>query len=154
MNWLHNRIPPPLIASLCGLLMWLGARHWPGGQELPLNWRLGLALPVLLLGIAVCLAGVLSFRRARTTVNPLKPQSASALVDSGIYRHTRNPMYLGFAMLLLAWTLFLAWPPALLGVAGFVLYMNHLQIAPEEQALSRLFGEDFARYCTQVRRWL
>ena len=63
-------------------------------------------------------------------------------------------MYLGFAMLLLAWTLFLAWPPALLGVAGFVLYMNHLQIAPEEQALSRLFGADFARYCTQVRRWL
>lgn len=154
MHWLRNRIPPPLVASLFGLLMGWGARQWPGGLELALSWRLAIALPVLLLGIAVCLAGVLSFRRARTTVNPLKPQSASALVNSGIYRHTRNPMYLGFAMMLLAWALFLAWPPALLGVAGFVLYMNHLQIAPEEQALSRLFGEEFARYCAQVRRWL
>lgn len=154
MHWLRNRIPPPLIASLCGLLMWLGARQWPSDLELSWGSRLGLALPVLLLGIAVCLAGVLSFRRARTTVNPLRPESASALVNSGIYRHTRNPMYLGFAIMLLAWTLFLTWPPALLGVAGFVLYMNYLQIAPEEQALNSLFGEDFARYCAQVRRWL
>jgi protein-S-isoprenylcysteine O-methyltransferase Ste14 len=154
MNWLHNRIPPPLIATLFGLLMWLGTRQWQDNLELTLTWRLGLALPVLLLGITVCLAGVLSFRRARTTVNPLKPQSASALVNSGIYRYTRNPMYLGFAIMLLAWTLLLAWPPALLGVAGFVLYINQFQILPEEQALSSLFGEDFAHYCTQVRRWL
>jgi protein-S-isoprenylcysteine O-methyltransferase Ste14 len=154
MNWLHNRIPPPLIATLFGLLMWLGTRQWQDNLELTLTWRLSLALPVLLLGITVCLAGVLSFRRARTTVNPLKPQSASALVNSGIYRYTRNPMYLGFAIMLLAWTLLLAWPPALLGVAGFVLYINHLQIIPEERALSSLFGEDFAHYCTQVRRWL
>lgn len=154
MNWLHNRIPPPLVAALCGLLMWLGAWQWPSGLQLPLAWRLALALPVLLLGLVVCLAGVLSFRRARTTVNPLKPESASALVNSGIYRYTRNPMYLGFAMMLLAWALFLAWPAAGLGVVAFVLYLNRFQIGPEERALDRLFGEDFARYCAQVRRWI
>jgi protein-S-isoprenylcysteine O-methyltransferase Ste14 len=154
MNWLEHRIPPPLVAALCGLLMWLAARQWPAAVELSLGWRLGLALPLALLGLVVCLAGVLSFHRARTTVNPLKPQSASALVDSGVYRYTRNPMYLGFALVLLAWALFLAWPAAVLGVVAFVLYLNRFQIGPEERALDRLFGEDFARYCAQVRRWL
>jgi len=154
MHWLRNRIPPPLIASLCGLLMWLGARQWPSDLALSLGWRLSLALPLLLLGIGVCLAGVLSFRRARTTVNPLRPESASALVNTGIYRHTRNPMYLGFAIMLLAWSLFLAWPAAGLGVMAFVLYINYLQILPEERALRGLFGEDFARYCDALPIWL
>jgi protein-S-isoprenylcysteine O-methyltransferase Ste14 len=154
MNWLHNRIPPPLIASLIALLMWLGTQQWPINHQLSLTLRLAIALPLLLLGIVVCLAGVLSFQRARTTVNPLQPQRASALVSSGIYQHTRNPMYLGFAITLLAWTIIVAWPPALLGVAGFVVYMNRFQIAAEEHALSTLFEYDFARYCSHVRRWL
>ena len=66
-------------------------------------WRLGAALALAALGAGVCLAGVASFRRARTTVNPLVPEQASSLVQAGIYRHTRNPMYLGFAILLVAW---------------------------------------------------
>lgn len=151
---MDNRIPPPLVATLFGLLVWFAARHFPGALALALEWRIGLALVVLLAGIAVCLAGVFSFRRARTTVNPLKPETASALVSSGIYRYTRNPMYLGFATVLLAWSIFLAWPPALLGVLGFVIYMNLFQIAPEERALASLFGGEFTHYCSQVRRWL
>ncbi|UVJ43632.1 isoprenylcysteine carboxylmethyltransferase family protein [Pseudomonas sp. LS1212] len=154
MRWLENRIPPPLVATLFGLLIWLAARQLPGGLELAIEWRLGAALAVLLAGAGVCLAGVLSFRRARTTVNPLKPETASALVSSGIYRYTRNPMYLGFAIALLAWSIFLAWPLALLGVLGFALYMNRFQIGPEERALSALFGADFHQYCGRVRRWL
>ncbi|MBG6289848.1 isoprenylcysteine carboxylmethyltransferase family protein [Pseudomonas nitroreducens] len=106
------------------------------------------------MGAAVCLAGVLSFRLARTAVNPLRPETASALVSSGIYGHTRNPMYLGFAIALVAWAFYLASPVALLGVVGFVLYMNRFQIGPEEQALASLFGEAFAAYRTRVRRWL
>lgn len=97
---------------------------------------------------------MLSFRKARTTVNPLKPETASALVSSGVYRYTRNPMYLGFAIVLIAWSIFLAWPPALLGVLGFVMYMNIFQIGPEERALASLFGREFTQYCSQVRRWL
>ena len=89
---MDNRIPPPLVAALFGLLMWFAARHSPGTLELTIEWRIALALLVALAGVAICLAGVLSFRRARTTVNPLKPQTASALVSSGVYRYTRNPM--------------------------------------------------------------
>ena len=151
---MDNRIPPPLVAALFGLLMGCAARYLPGAVALTIEWRIGLALVVLLAGVAICLAGVLSFRRAHTTVNPLKPETASALVSSGVYRYKRNPMYLGFATVLIAWSILLAWPPALLGVLGFVMYMNRFQIGPEERALARLFGREFAQYCSQVRRWL
>ncbi|WP_338477931.1 isoprenylcysteine carboxylmethyltransferase family protein [Pseudomonas trivialis] len=151
---MDNRIPPPLVATLFGLLMWCAARYLPGAMQLTIEWRTSLALVVLLAGLAICLAGVLSFRRVRTTVNPLKPETASALVSSGVCRYTRNPMYLGFATVLIAWSILLAWPPALLGVLGFVMYMNIFQIGPEERALTSLFGREFTRYCSQVRRWL
>lgn len=151
---MDNRIPPPLVATLFGLLAWFASQYLPGTLNLAVEWRIGLALVVLLAGVAICLAGVFSFRRADTTVNPLKPETASALVSSGVYRYTRNPMYLGFATILLAWSIFLAWPPALLGVLGFVIYMNLFQIAPEERALASLFGKEFTHYCSRVRRWL
>lgn len=151
---MDNRIPPPLVAILLGLLIWLAASSLPGTLDLAVEWRIGLSLVVLFAGAAICLAGLISFRRAHTTVNPLKPKTASALVRSGVYRYTRNPMYLGFATALTAWSIYLAWPPGLLGVLGFVVYMNRFQIGPEERALGGLFGADFTQYCSQVRRWL
>jgi protein-S-isoprenylcysteine O-methyltransferase Ste14 len=100
------------------------------------------------------LAGLAAFRRARTTVNPLQPDRASALVSAGIYRYTRNPMYLALAMALLAWGLWLGHAVAPCGVAIFVAWMNRYQIAPEERALAGLFGAEFERYRREVRRWL
>ncbi len=150
---LENKVPPPLVALVFGGLMG-GASLGLPGLELAWGTRLLLALPLIGAGLLFVLAGGISFRRARTTVNPLKPEAASALVTSGIYRFTRNPMYVGFALWLLAWGLYLASPLVLLGVLGFVLYMNRLQIAPEERALGRLFGADFAAYRQRVRRWL
>ena len=149
MDWLEHRIPPPLVAIISGLLMWLAVR-----PIAPLGGRLWLALLVVLAGAAVCLAGVASFRRARTTVNPLKPESASSLVVAGIYRHTRNPMYLGFAIILLGWCVFLGSALAVLGVAAFVLYIGRFQIRPEERALRELFGAEFDAFCGRVRRWV
>lgn len=149
MDWLEHRIPPPLVAIISGLLMWLAVR-----PIAPLGGRLWLTLLVVLAGAAVCLAGVASFRRARTTVNPLKPESASSLVVAGIYRHTRNPMYLGFAIILLGWCVFLGSALAVLGVAAFVLYIGRFQIRPEERALRELFGAEFEAFCGRVRRWV
>ncbi|WP_267270035.1 methyltransferase family protein [Pseudomonas protegens] len=153
MQALENKVPPPLVALVFGGLMG-GASLGLPGFDLAWGTRLLLALPLIGAGLLFVLAGGISFRRARTTVNPLKPEAASALVTSGIYRYTRNPMYVGFALWLLAWGLYLASPLVLLGVLGFVLYMNRLQIAPEERALGRLFGADFAAYRQRVRRWL
>lgn len=153
MHWLEKRLPPLLLVLLAALLMWGLAGISP---RLALDWggRPVIALLLMLLGSSCCLSGVLAFRRAQTTVNPLQPDQASALVSSGIYARTRNPMYLGFALWLLAWAVWLAAPLALLGLVLFVLWMNRFQIQAEERALQALFGEAFADYCRRVRRWL
>lgn len=133
--------------------MWLAARALPS-MRCDFPARRAVALALLALGAAISLAGVVEFRRARTTTNPLRPGTASSLVVTGIYARTRNPMYLGFAVTLLAWSAWLAHPVGLLGFAGFVTWMNRFQIAAEERAIGALFGEDFARYRARVRRWL
>jgi protein-S-isoprenylcysteine O-methyltransferase Ste14 len=104
--------------------------------------------------MATALSGFVAFRHAKTTVNPLSPANSSSLVTSGIYRFTRNPMYVGLALVLLAWALFLSSPWSLLGPLVFVLYINRFQIVPEERILSGIFGEAYSAYRTKVRRWL
>jgi len=148
------RVVPPVAALLCvAVPMWLVARFAPAlAVELP--GRRTAALVLALAGAAVALAGVAEFRRARTTVNPLRPERASALVVSGIFRWTRNPMYLGLAIVLLGWAWYLGHPLAALGVPAFVTWMNRSQIPREERALEQLFGAEFAQYKTRVRRWL
>lgn len=153
MRALENKIPPPIVTALFGLLMWLAAHYVPG-LDLPYLGRVLMVLFVLAVGVCFSVARVLSLRQAQTTVNPLKPETASSLVRSGIYQYSRNPMYVGFALLLLAWACYLASPLALLGVLGFVLYMNRFQISPEERALTTLFDSKFRAYQAQVGRWL
>jgi protein-S-isoprenylcysteine O-methyltransferase Ste14 len=133
--------------------MWIVARLAPA-LAVNLAGRLAAALVLALAGAAVALAGVSEFGRARTTVNPLRPERASALVVSGIFRRTRNPMYLGLAIVLLGWAWYLAHPVAALGVPAFVAWMNRSQIPREERALEQLFGAEFVRYKSRVRRWL
>jgi protein-S-isoprenylcysteine O-methyltransferase Ste14 len=133
--------------------MWLVARFSPA-LAVDLPGRIVAALALAVAGAVVALAGVAEFRRVRTTVNPLRPDRASALVTSGVFRWTRNPMYLGLALALLGWAAFLAHPLAALGVPVFVVWMSRWQIPREERALEALFGAEFARYRTRVRRWL
>ena len=133
--------------------MWLLARAVPSlSATIPARAAIAVGLP--LLGVGLALAGVVEFRRARTTVNPLEPGGASALVDSGVYRVTRNPMYLGFVLGLIGWAVYLASPLAAIGVAAFMAYMNRFQIAPEERALRTNFPGAFDAYARKVRRWL
>lgn len=135
------------------MAMWALSLLVPGVQlDTPL--RVTFTLLALILGGLLVLAGGISFRRARTTVNPLQPEAATALVTSGIYRFTRNPMYLGFALFLVAWAMWFAFPWSLFGVAIFIAYMTRYQVLPEEQALAALFGSEFDRYRHRVRRWL
>ncbi|MDF1628399.1 MAG: isoprenylcysteine carboxylmethyltransferase family protein [Alcanivoracaceae bacterium] len=116
--------------------------------------RLVVAVVLVLMGAGVSLAGVVSFRRARTTVNPLKPEKTSSLVCSGIYRITRNPMYLGFLLVLIGWAVMLGSAFAALGPVLFVSYISRFQIVPEERVLASLFGDEFSAYRAKVRRWL
>ena len=147
------RVPPVALFVVVALLMWAAA-SWLPSWRIALPSRTLVAALLLLAAGAIGVAGVHAFRRARTTVNPLRPEKASALVTSGIYRRTRNPMYVALAIALLGWVVWLEHPLALLGVAAFVAWINRFQIAPEERALRALFGPEFDRYCSEVRRWL
>ena len=147
------RLPPLAVAPLAAAMSWLAARAAPS-LAFDFPGRAVLALLLVAAAVSVGLAGVVAFRRARTTVNPLQPERASALVTGGIYRHTRNPMYLAVATMLLAWGLWLGNALGPLGAVLFVAWMDRLQIPPEERALAALFGEEFERYRRTVRRWL
>lgn len=153
MPTLELKLPPLVVQAFVATLMWLGAQTVPAA-DFPLPKRTVVATSLAAVGTGVALAGVVSFRRAKTTVNPLQPEAASALVMSGIYRLTRNPMYLGALIVLIGWAVFLANALALLVAAIFVLYLNRFQITPEEKALAARFGSEFAAYCTKVRRWV
>jgi len=147
------KVPPVAVGVIAAALMWLVASAAPAFDfMLPANSVCAVSLT--LIGILTCLAGVVSFRRAKTTVNPMKPDSTSSLVVSGIYRYTRNPMYLGFLLILLGWAVFLSNVLALILLPVFVLYMNRFQISPEERVLASLFPDDYAQYRARVRRWL
>jgi protein-S-isoprenylcysteine O-methyltransferase Ste14 len=85
----------------------------------------------------------------------LQPAQAASMVTSGVYRFTRNPMYLGMFCLLAAWAAWLGrLAPLLAGLPAFVLYMNRFQIRPEERALEQRFGAAFREYAARVRRWI
>jgi len=152
-NWLELKIPPPVIAAVAALAMWGLARAFPG-LHIPYGVRVPAAVLLAMAGVALAGSGIVTFRQARTTINPHKPGDATALVSSGPYRFTRNPMYVGMLLVLLGWSAFLASPLALLGPAAFVLYINRFQIGPEERALQWLFGREYLAYRSRVRRWL
>lgn len=150
---LETKVPPPAVAAAAAIIMWGISRLAPQ-IALPSDIRWAVSLAIAVIGVAFSAEGALTFRRARTTTNPTRPEQASSLVSKGIYRVTRNPMYLGLSIVLVAWAIFLSSAWALLGVAAFVLYISRFQIVPEERALSNLFGAEYASYKAIVRRWL
>jgi len=153
MAKLELRVPPPVVAALAAAAMWLLAFALPP-VPVGATARMAAAVAVAVVGGAFSAAGVLAFRRARTSANPMKPECASSLVTTGVYRITRNPMYVGLLLVLVAWALFLASPVSLAGPAAFFAYIDRFQIAPEERALSAMFGSAYAKYMSGVRRWL
>jgi protein-S-isoprenylcysteine O-methyltransferase Ste14 len=153
MRTLELKIPPVAVGLLIGAAMWAAARYGPVFDfALPAS-RI-IATGLALIGTVIAILGVASFRRAGTTVNPLQPANASSLVVSGIYRRTRNPMYLGLLLVLLGWAALLANALAFGFAAAFIPVMNHLQIHPEERYLAARFGTAFTDYQSRVRRWI
>ena len=153
MRALELKIPPPLLALVIAAAMW-GISLATSRFEIAPAFRYATVILIALAGFGFAIAGVRAIRRARTTISPIKPEAATSLVTSGVYRFTRNPMYLGLCLVLLAWAVFLSSAWAVLGPVAFVLYISQFQIAPEERVLSKLFGQAFAEYQSKVRRWL
>ena len=153
INALEHRIPPPLVVVIIGGVMWLISRVTPQ-VILPDGLRLEIVAGLVGFALAMGGAGIRAFARARTTIDPVNLESASALVTTGIFRLSRNPMYVGFAALLTAWAIWLKAPWASTGVLAFVAFTWRFQILPEEQAMSTKFGSPYDDYRNRVRRWL
>lgn len=142
-----------MMAVLFAAGMWAARAIAPGASfRVPGRAWLGGALAVA--GGAFAVAGVAAFRRAKTTVNPLTPSAASAIVSTGVYRISRNPMYVGVVAILLGWGLWLENALALALAAVFAAYLHRFQILPEERALAGKFGPGYDAYARKVRRWL
>jgi protein-S-isoprenylcysteine O-methyltransferase Ste14 len=153
MKTLELKIPPPIIALFIAIAMWLTKSFAPS-FDLNLPTRIIVVAAVLCLAGYFGIAGTVAFRRAKTTVNPLKPENSSALVTSGVYRLTRNPMYVSFTLILLAWMVFLSSITLIAGPLLFTLYITRFQIQPEERILQGIFGDTFTAYMLRTRRWL
>lgn len=109
---------------------------------------------VFIVGVVIVIVGGYQFRKASTTVNPLQLEKSSQLVTNGIYRFSRNPMYVGFLLILLAWALFLGSAIAFLLLPVFLALITKVQILPEESMLEEIFGEEYINYKKRVRRWI
>lgn len=151
-------VPPPVVTLLSAWAMWgvAGVPSWASIAVAPSAWGWPqlLALVLWALALALMAAALLSMQALRTTPNPVVPERASALVQHGVFARSRNPIYVGDAVVLVAWACWLGSATALLVLPAFVTYISMMQIRAEEQALTAAFGDAYAQYCARVRRWL
>lgn len=153
MNALELKIPPAMLAAGLALLMWLTPFIAPS-LWFSFPWQSAVMWLVTIPGMAITILGALAFRREETTVDPTRPEMASSLVVTGIYRFSRNPMYLGFLLVLIGWSLHIGNSLAFVALPVFFIYMTRFQIIPEERALYAKFGSSYSDYQRSVRRWL
>ncbi len=146
------KLPPAIVFLIFGSLMYLLAEFLPVGY-FDFFGRRYLIKALLILAVVISCVALIQFFLVKTSIDPKNPSKASSLVSNGIYKYSRNPMYLGLLLILLAWALWLGNAFNVLLAAGFVSYMNAFQIQPEESTLASLFGKEYKNYCIKVRRW-
>ncbi|MDW6003813.1 methyltransferase family protein [Vibrio mangrovi] len=147
------KVPPVFVFIAAIILIHLCSWLFPGTSvELPFKWLV--AAVCLMFSAYLGLFALLTFYRVKTTVNPVNPELAARMVTHGVFRVSRNPMYLGLLLILIADVYWLGNLIGILCAVGFVAYMTYFQIIPEERALSVRFGEQYRDYQRQVRRWI
>jgi protein-S-isoprenylcysteine O-methyltransferase Ste14 len=150
---LERKVPPPIVALVVAWLMWVLARE-VGLQNYEVPYKSMICAVLVMLGLIVDFSALWLFAKAKTTVNPISPSKATSLVTTGVYRYTRNPMYMGNFIFLLAWLIWMGSAYGVIGLILYVVYMNQFQIKPEESVLLNLFGKQYSQFCSQVRRWI
>ena len=148
---MNNRIPPPIVTFICGITIYYSKSFFNDFLSYSNN-RISLFL--LILGLFVFISAVRSFRKQKTTVNPLAPKQASSLVVSGIFKYSRNPMYLGMLIVLLSISFKFNLIGGIITSLFFFVFITKFQIIPEEVAMNELFGDQFIDYTKKTRRWV
>lgn len=151
---LETRLPPPVLLLLLGIVLWLSRTDGSIPSDFSSDGVGTLGGLLMLCGVMLNLAPKRGFRLLGTTVNPMRPQRSTRLVTGGLYRYSRNPMYLGQVLVLVGWGAFLHNMWVIAAVAFQLAWLTVLQIRPEERALQRCFGDAYQAYCMRVRRWL
>ena len=150
---LKLKIPPPAYMLIFAACMWLLNRYFPMHDVIPTAWRKA-GLVIIGSAFLLDLSSLFLFFRRKTTPNPFSPEKASQLVTSGMYRITRNPMYVGLAVLLTGWAIYLGGLSPFLLIPLFIAVLTYQQIIPEEKILQEKFGQAYLDYKKSVRRWL
>ena len=148
-------IPPPVVFLACAGLMWLIHALAPS-LVYDFSYRRILFWIVLIAGVALLIAGAVNFFARKTTIRPDRKSlpKATTLISTGAFRYSRNPLYLGLALVLVAWLIFLGNLLAIIGVIAYVMFITEYQIKPEEEDLEKIFGDEYVRYKKNVRRWI
>ena len=148
---IQNKIPPPIVTLFFGLCIYFSRDYFLSYEYKLLDI---LSYMCYFIGLCILILAVNSFKKQSTTVNPIKIENASSLVTSGVFEYSRNPMYLGMALILLGLALMFNMIGGILFTLLFTIYITKFQIKPEEEVMERLFGEDFLKYKLNVRMWL
>src|SRR6056300_388018 len=148
---METKIPPPIVTLLFGLSIYFSRGIF---QAVEVKYSFYIAILLLILGLTVLISAVRLFRKDKTTVNPLSPEQATKLVTDGIFKYSRNPMYLGIAFILGSIAVFFNLIGGIILIALFCFYITKFQIIPEERAMSNLFSQDFDKYKQTTRRWI
>ena len=148
---METKIPPPIVTLLFGLSIYFSRGIF---QAVEVKYSFYIAILLLILGLTVLISAVRLFRKDKTTVNPLSPEQATKLVTDGIFKYSRNPMYLGMAFILGSIAVFFNLIGGIILIALFYFYITKFQIIPEERAMSNLFSQDFDKYKQITRRWI
>ena len=149
-KYLNTKIPPPIVTFLCIGVIYL----FESQIEYSQTDLKAISIIFLILGSIIIFLAVLKFIKTKTTVDPTRPHKTSNLVISGIYKITRNPMYLGMLFLIIAYALYNNNIIGCIIIPIFIFYINKFQIEPEEIEMRKKFGESFENYCKKVNRWL
>ena len=148
---METKIPPPIVTLIFGFATYLSRKIFP---EIEIQYSSFFGIFLRLLGFFILISAVKLFRNDKTTVNPLSPEQATKLVTNGIFKLSRNPMYLGMAVILASVAVLFNIIGGIISMALFCLYITKFQIIPEERAMSNLFSQDFDKYKEATRRWI
>ena len=148
---METKIPPPIVTLVFGLSIYFSRGIF---QVIEIKHSFYFGILLLLLGFVILISAVRLFRKDKTTVNPLSPEQATKLVTDGIFKYSRNPMYLGMALVLGSIAVFFNLIGGIILIALFCAYITKFQIFPEEKAMRDLFPDEFDKYTKATRRWI
>ena len=146
-----QKVLPPIHLALCLVIMYLLHHFLPLLRVIPGHYT-NAGLPIVLMGLFTTSLGATTFRKADTPVRPFEP--STTLVTHGLFRFSRNPMYLGMVIILAGAAVFMGTLSPFFIVPVFIVILQEGYIKHEELFMEKLFGETYRDYKSRVRRWL